>query len=229
MTAAAALLASGALSSAGQLYTNQQNLQAQQQANAESINLANTAHQREVLDLALAGLNPILSASGSGASVPTLGVQDVQNPVKGIADGINSASHYSDPQYRENLQATKLQNNFQTLINDAAAVEKTASITQAEVDQLNAEVELEALQNEMGITHHTDRHGVVHTDHDPKQFKKFKDLIREGIRADAKQRSNSNWRANLSSFMPFVSPVNSAASSQIGTRLGTRFNRTFLK
>lgn len=66
-----ALLGAG-ISTAGALYANQQNIQNQNRLFSEQVNLANSAHQREVTDLRLAGLNPILSAQGSnGASVPT--------------------------------------------------------------------------------------------------------------------------------------------------------------
>ncbi len=89
---AAALVASGAISTAGQLYANQRTLDAQQANNDLSVNLANTAHQREIMDLRAAGLNPILSASGSGASVPQLGTTQFQNPGEGLSSGLSSAT-----------------------------------------------------------------------------------------------------------------------------------------
>lgn len=48
-------------------------------ANDLSIELANSSHQREVADLEAAGLNPILSASGNGASVPQLKAADAKS------------------------------------------------------------------------------------------------------------------------------------------------------
>lgn len=67
---------------------NEENKQLQQETNQTSIDLANTAHQREVEDLKAAGLNPVLSAGGTGAVTPslgtaTMGAAQVQNEMPG--------------------------------------------------------------------------------------------------------------------------------------------------
>ena len=64
---AGSYLLGGAISSAISAWNNRQQLKYAKDAAEQQINLANTAHQREVRDLRAAGLNPILSAQGSGS------------------------------------------------------------------------------------------------------------------------------------------------------------------
>jgi len=74
---------------------NEMNLQNQHDMYDKQIELANTAHQREVVDLRAAGLNPILSANGGGAAAPAAPSVDLTNPDASwaaLGDQVNSAS-----------------------------------------------------------------------------------------------------------------------------------------
>lgn len=73
-------------------------------------NMSNTAHQREVKDLIAAGLNPILSAGGTGASTPT-------------GSAASGASGKVDESY-----SSALSNYLMSLINSATAI-NTAGIS----------------------------------------------------------------------------------------------------
>lgn len=55
--------------------------------------MSDSAHQREVLDLQKAGLNPILSAKYGGASTPSIGLPNIRNVNEGVPTATTSAVH----------------------------------------------------------------------------------------------------------------------------------------
>ncbi|AXH76410.1 MAG: DNA pilot protein [Microviridae sp.] len=75
----------------GQKDTNAINVAEAQKNREFQERLSSTAHQREIIDLTKAGLNPILSATRGGSSTPTGSMATAQNPYAGHADNVNSA------------------------------------------------------------------------------------------------------------------------------------------
>lgn len=184
-----AAIGSGVINSAGQIYANNQNIASQQAINAANIaaqygindanlqaaainnqtavNLANTAHQREVRDLRDAGLNPILSTRGAGAETPNLSTPNLEapmsqaatisNPLGGIASALSNLQANQDKHLLDELNArlldTQIPNGKDGLLTlkGKAGAEAHTAISQAHAEQARYEYEQELWEQRRNI------------------------------------------------------------------------------
>lgn len=118
----------------GQQQTNAMNSDMMKQQQAFEERMSSTAHRREVDDLKAAGLNPILSAGGGGASTPSTGMATMASPVQAMATGATNAAQAFQA-FRQADADVELKKSSAKL-NEAQAVvaQKTAGIKSAESD-----------------------------------------------------------------------------------------------
>lgn len=124
---------------AGQESANETNMAIAAMNNQTMIDLANTAHQREVKDLIAAGLNPVLSVDGAGAPVPALTSAKVENAQKNnIGSAINQA--FSAKSQRDAVKQQDQMNkaNIEVAKAQAKNLDVQNAKLRAEIDEVKA-------------------------------------------------------------------------------------------
>lgn len=242
---ALAMLGAGAISTAGSLYANRKNIDFQRmvndvnwqiaaQNNATQVEMANSAHQREVRDLRAAGLNPILSAGGSGSPMPSLTTarQDsaqVQNPLEGLASSAQGLARYVSQMYDAELADKQAGAALTTTMNKTAQEEAKLAKEQAfqanirsrnatakqDLEDMQLDLERSALQ-ELAYKSEKGSDGVFreYLDRDSEYFKRYK----EGLMTEQVIKARQSARNLAQDVMQGVNTGSSLLNAVHGLR-----------
>lgn len=256
--AALATLGAGFLNTAGSVYTNALNaanarsinkdnialqyainadqIEAARMNNQTAIDLANTAHQREVRDLRDAGLNPILSTHGGGADSPSLQAPslgtphaeryDQINPLSGVASAIGNAIRIDDEHKLNKLQCEVLSSDIPTegvsALRSLASQNVQSAIAQSKAEETAARLEnkLSLMKESMLDTTIGRRTGTIRTGQqwDSYDLGDIVGLMRDAWISELKDQGNKNWRNNLGAASSAINSGVSAGAAIKGMR-----------
>lgn len=111
--------------------------------------MSGSAHTREVQDLRNAGLNPVLSAGGSGATSPIGSMPVLNNPEKDLPGGVSSAVSSAlsgirnQQEYNLTAENIKTQQSIQA-VNEAQSAKLKAdalkSLSEADLTKVSADI-----------------------------------------------------------------------------------------